>query len=370
MKRLLLMVTATLVLTACDSTEVVREIGYKGKASGNPWLAAERFVGRMGCQVRSVIAWSAPTGEQALWIVPASILNNESFTRRFEQWVAAGGHLVVLVEHADEETNDWSGVLPPPVLEPALLLMLERAGIVLHPPEPRRVDVSAREIVFGGRSFQVDAQSRSRVGLAGGKSGVFATVRAGEGRLTVLTDGRLLRNRWIGDNEHAALLHALVKAMAYQGEVGFLRGSGLSLWALLSTRAAPVLWVIALWLLLWLWQNLARFGPLEAAAAPPVARGYAHHLEALGDFQWRLDRAGSLLAHLRRHIVELAQRASARAGLRDGDFHQFLAERSGLPRERVARALAGAAPGDAALLARTTADLQQLVKVLNNPSLP
>ena len=48
MKRLLLMAAAALALTACEYTEVEREIGYKGKARVNPWLAAERFAGRMG----------------------------------------------------------------------------------------------------------------------------------------------------------------------------------------------------------------------------------------------------------------------------------------------------------------------------------
>ena len=119
------------------------------------------------------------------------------------------------------------------------------------------------------------------------------------------------------------------------------------------------------WSLLWLWKNLSRFGPLEAADAPPTLRGYEHHLEALGDFQWRLDRAASLLAPLREQIVELGQRISVRAGRRDEDFFQFLADRAGLPRERVFRALAEAAPADSAILTRTTADLQQLLQVLH-----
>ena len=101
-----------------------------------------------------------------------------------------------------------------------------------------------------------------------------------------------------------------------------------------------------------------------------MLRGYEHHLEALGDFQWRLDRAASLLAPLREQIVELGQRTSVRAGRRDDDFFQFLADRAGLPRERVFRALAEAAPADSAILTRTTADLQQLLKVLNHPSSP
>ncbi len=128
--------------------------------------------------------------------------------------------------------------------------------------------------------------------------------------------------------------------MEYEATVGFMRGSGLSLWVLMRAHLGPVLLGLGLWVLLWLWKNLTRFGPLEAAAVPPVLRGYEHHLEALGDFQWRLDRTASLLASLRQQIVELGQQTSGRAGRRDEDFHQFLADRAGLPRERVSHALA------------------------------
>ena len=52
-----------------------------------------------------------------------------------------GGHLILLVEHADAETNDWSGDPPPPILEPPLFSMLERAGLSLK----ERGDVSCGE---------------------------------------------------------------------------------------------------------------------------------------------------------------------------------------------------------------------------------
>jgi len=369
-KRLLAMTAAALALTACEYTEVEREIGYKGKARVNPWLAAERFAGRMGWEVRSMISWTAPAGEDAMWIIPASILNNESFTNRIEQWVGIGGHLILLVEHADEATNDWSVGHPPLVLEPALFSMLERAGIVLKPAPSAGGGAVATEIGFAGRTFKVDATSRTSVALTGGRPGVFASVQAGEGRITVLTDGRLFRNRWIGENDNAALLGALVKAMRYEGALVFMRGSGLSLWALSRIHLQPFMLGLAVWVLLWLWKNSTRFGPMEAASVPPVSRGHARHLEALGDFLWRLDRAASLLGPLRRQIIELGQRASLRAARRDGDFHQFLADRSGLPCERVTRVLAAAVPADPAHLTRVTADLQQLEKVLHNPSLP
>ena len=111
--------------------------------------------------------------------------------------------------------------------------------------------------------------------------------------------------------DHAALLDSLIRSTGDGGTVGFMRGSGMSLWVLLRQYLWPVLVALGLWLLLWLWKNFSRFGPVEAESAPPVSRGYEHHLEALGDFQWRLDRAASLLAPLREQIVELGQARSA-----------------------------------------------------------
>ena len=361
----LLVMALALALTACDYTEVEREIGYKGKARINPWLAAERFVARGGDEVRSLASWTAPGYDDAAWFVPASILGNESFTRGLEDWVAEGGHLVVLVEHADSESNDWSRAAPPAEVQAPLDGMLDRAGIVLEEAEGKVNTVTVSKIDFEGESYEVDARSDSSVAVRGGEPGVFASVESGQGRISVLTDARIFRNRWIGEKAHAALLAALVEATEFEGAVGFLRGSGLSLWGLLADHLWPVLAALGILTTLWLWRNFTRFGPLEAADGTSTLRGYEHHLEALGDFQWRLDRAAALLVPLRAQIVERGQRVITRAGRRDDDFFQFLADRASLPRERVFRALAEAAPPDSAVLTRTAADLQRLLQVLH-----
>ena len=359
------LVMAVFILTACDYTEVKREIGYKGKARVNPWLAAERFCESYEGDVRSLATWTAPTVADSVWFVPASILGNESFVRQVESWVREGGHLVVLVDHANAEANDWSPPGPTLTPDPALIGMLERSGIKLEHPDSARDNVKASKIKFDGKTFKVDASSDSDVSLNGGKKRVFVSVKQGEGRLTVLTDGRLFRNRWIGEKDHAGLLDALVRASGYDGNIGFTRGSALSLWKLLRDHLWPVLAGLGGLILLWLWKNFSRFGPLEAASGASTLRGYDHHLEALGDFQWRLDRAAALLAPLRAQIVERGQRMSQRSGHRDDDFFQFLATLADLPRERVFRALAESAPADSAVLTRTTADLQRLLHVLH-----
>lgn len=355
----------SLALTACDYTEVKREIGYKGKARVNPWLAAERFCEPYDGGVRSLATWTVPGAEDSVWFVPAGILGNESFTRQMESWINDGGHLVLLVDHANAETNDWSPgarTLPP---DPALLGMLERAGIKLEHSPTARDSAKAAKIKFQGESFNVDVTSDSTVSRLGGKPRVFVSLKQGEGRLTVLTDGRLFRSRWIGEKDHAELLDALVRSTGNAGNIGFTRGSALSLWSLLGEHLWPVLIGLGVLMLLWLWKNFSRFGPMEAATGDSTLRGYDHHLEALGDFQWRLDRATALLAPLRAQVVERGQRMSQRSGHRDDDFFQFLADLAGLPRERVFRALAEVSPADSAVLTRTTADLQKLLQVLH-----
>lgn len=361
MKWFLILLTA-LALTGCDYEEVKREIGYKGKARINPWLAAERFCGRYDGEVKSLASWTAPAAGDAVWFVPASVLTNESFTRRLERWVSDGGHLVVLVEHANAETNDWSPHSMEPTLEPAVIHLLDRVGIELKVAE-KTTKVS--KIRFRGKNYQVDASSAASVNVRGKKPGIFVSTKSGGGRVTVLTDARLFRNRWIGDKDHAALLDALFLVKNSGGDIGFLRGSGLSLWGLLSDHLWPVLCGLGVLTFLWLWKNFTRFGPVEAEAGPSALRGYDHHLEALGDFQWRLDRAAALLNPLRTQILERGQRISTRVGHRDDDFFQFLADRAALPRDRVHRAMSEASPPDSAVLTRTVADLQRLLQVLH-----
>lgn len=361
----LVVLLVALALTACETTEVKREIGYKGKARLNPWLAAERFCEDYEGGVRSLAAWSPPDESDAVWIVPASILGNGSFTRQVEDWVHDGGHAVVLIEHADSGTSDWGRFSPEPVRDPALAGLLKRSGIEAETTASGEDAVVADTIRFEGVDFEVDARSRTRLKLDGRDAGVFASVESGDGRLTVLTDARPFRNRWIGEKDHAALLDALIQVTEFEGDIGFLRGSGMSLWGMLGTHLWPVLVGLAVLTAFWLWKNLSRFGPVEAAEETAPLRGYDHHLEALGNFQWRLDRGAALLAPLRARIFERGQHLAAASGRKGDDFHQFLADLSGLPRERVGRALADAPPADTAGLTQTTADLQTLLQLLH-----
>ncbi|MEI7908244.1 MAG: DUF4350 domain-containing protein [Verrucomicrobiota bacterium] len=350
---------------ACNNGYVEREVGYNGRARVNPWLAAERFAQSYEFDVVSLAAWRAPQAGDAVWLVPALVLNNESFVRRAEHWANSGGHLIILLDHAAADSSDWREFEPTLELTPALPAMLRRLGIEL---KENAADAAAEDEVatidFDDDEFEVAARSRASVAVGGAKPGVFASVRTGGGRVSVLTDARPLRNRWIGEHQHADFLLALIDASERDGSVVFVRSCGLSFSGMLRRHLWPVLCGLALVLVLWLWRNLSRFGPLEAALPPSPLRGYDHHLEALGNFHWRLDRAAALLAPLREQILERGLRPAARRGPPDEGFFQWLAARSGLPAERVARALAEHAPADSLAATRRVADLQFLLKTL------
>jgi len=245
------------------------------------------------------------------------------------------------------------------VVEPVLTDMLESHGLRLV----EDANVEAGRVRFMDEVYQVSADSEYGVAKDGGKPRVFASADVGAGMISVVTDARVFRSRWIDEKDHAALLAALVDASPNHGRVGFLRGSALSFWALLGGFLAPLLIVTAAWVLLWLWKNLARFGPVEAAENPGESRGFGHHLEALGHFHWRLDHAAGLFLALRGRVSESAHRAAQRAG-RGGDPDVFLAERSGLATGRVSSLLSDPPPKDAVALTRGTADLQYLIEIL------
>ena len=363
--RILVVLLLAMLAAGCgEYDEVKRETGYKGKARINPWLAAERFTEGLGYEVISSPTWKNPEWTESVCFMPAALLSNASFTKRVEDWIVGGGHLVLMVDRADSDHDDWSRYRfsIESHMDASLSTMLKEAKL-----EVTLRGISSKggtpftQIPFGGTEYKVTAEANSTVKEGKGEEGVFASAEYGEGRITVLTDARIFRNRWIADREHASLLRALIEVSPNAGTVMFVRGSGVSFWGLLGRYLWPFLIGLGILVALWLWRSFSRFGPVESATEPSPLRGYDHHLEALGDFQWRLDKGSALLAPLREQIIEKGQQLSAKIGRRDDDFFQVLAERAGIPRERVVRALTEAAPADGIILTRTVADLQRLL---------
>lgn len=359
--RVLLALVLAFCLAGCNTKYEEVETGYKGPARTNPWLAAQRFLAAYGRKVEVLSAWRAPAGSDSTWIVPSSLISNSLFARQIDRWMLDGGHLICLVDHADFR-DDWNLSSPDLKLEPAFEGFLKDHGFKLE--QSGRGEVATSAVRHRGKDYAVEMKSSWRSSAAGGTLEGVCSARLARGRLTVVTDARPFRNRWIGDRQHAALLKALVDSGDAYGGVVFMRGATLSLWSLLMERAWAIVLGLGLVVLVWLWKNLRRFGPIEAAEPPSPLRGYDHHLEALGDFQWRLDRGASLLAPLREEILERGHRLMVRTGRLDADVFSLFGELAGISRERAARAMSEPAPPDATAFTRTVSDLQLILKNL------
>jgi hypothetical protein len=340
-----------------------RETGYRGAARLNPYLAATRFLHECGYEVRSITGWEKPTRRDQMMVMAASALSNEGFVRQMREWVKGGGHLVLLVERAGTETSDWSDFNPQVKIGDVLRDFLAEAGIEVVGADDGG-EVKAEKVSWGKKHYQVDSLSHLGVKARGHKLRAFGTSGYGKGRISVLADARPIRNRFIDDGEHAALLLELAGWSEARGRVTFLLGTELSFWSMLCQKGWPALLGIGAVLVLWLWKTMPRFGPLDQADDGLVVRAYDHHIEALGGFAWRMDRCSESLAALRAEVQERMNRRMARAGLRDADWFEQAGLLAGIPRERVERAMSPAPVSDEATFTRVAADLQKMIHSL------
>jgi hypothetical protein len=351
-----------LLLTGCDSGPTrEREIGYKGKARLDAYLAAERFLEHYGHVVESEPGWPQLDPSVSMVILPGSVLSTEAYVREVAEWISAGGHMVCLLDHAESHHDDWSrfgGIRGSMELSEPLTTWFADCGITVSYSNATKPKAD-QPLRVGGRDFKVEAESVTGISIHGGDTKVFGQLDYGNGLITILADARPLRSRYISDHDHAAFLFALTRESPFGGKIVVVRDAALSLWTLLLRHAWPALVGLLALTVVWLWKNMPRFGPLRREDARTTLRDYDHHLEALGDFQWRLDKGASMLRPLREAVIERAQRLSA-ATDRGIDLFDWIGERAGIGRERAARAMTHERPADATSFTRVIADLQKI----------
>jgi hypothetical protein len=394
---------AVLLLAGCGGggyREVERETGYKGKARLDPFLAAERCLERLGGDVEVDRSWPKLDRSIGVVMIPASMLEARGYVEELRRWVAEGGQLVCLFSWASAAQNEWRGHVDDPVepsaamaewmedvgwrvvsgegfVDEELKMIVGGSGDDEKSAKPER---ETEEWMLDGMSFRVEKFGRAVFEPVGGESWRaaeageddaeddggenmgkqrFASAYYGDGRLVLVADARPFRNRYIGDADHAALLEALADA-ARAGRMTIVLGTEVSFWRLLWANGWTVLVALGALVLVWLWRSLPRFGPLEASVRVDDWRDYRRHLDAVGGFFWRTDRGQSLLAPLRRKVMERLRRRRAAAGA-EADLIGLAATIADVPEERVREALDGAARHDAASFTRVTGDLQRLL---------
>lgn len=351
---------ACLLLAACSETETrEREIGYKGKARVNPYLALERFVAiYSGEEMQVRDAWKNPTWDDAVMILSVETLTSTKLVSNLQEWVEDGGHAIFLLENAEMSRNDWSEHHAPVKVPVALREFFNLVEITVTEEDTPKKYTSVQ---LADESWKIELESYHGVEVEGEPATAIAHLAWGDGAITVINDARLLRNRMIDQAEHADVC-ALLLDESREGHVVFQREYGLTFFSMLWNRAWMVLVALGLILLLWLFRHMPRFGPVDADVPDRVLRAYDHHLEMIGDYHWRMDRGVTLLQPLRQEVQELCHHWQVKTGRLDEGLFELMAAQTGLTFERVQRAMTEWKPSDSVVFARAVSDLQQIRK--------
>lgn len=395
-------ILALMLLNACSGEwqEYDREVGYKGKARLDPFLAAQQFLDTRGFTTeRRPNLYVLPEPSKGLLFVSAEGGMSAGHARQLLDWVKQGGHLVYSMSGM-AAYNDW-GILgslsggmyfgsddrPDPILT-ALEVTIEggKAGNAsLDESEAEDdgetkqkskgiqkeedVPVESVELRWQGKTLKLELtewisfelkralrRGEYRAGFDG--KNFLLSLRRGSGRVTLLNHARPLRNRHLGTADHGRLLDAL--AGDSPGQAWFVLGMEGSFLGLLWDRGWRVMLGLAFLIAFWLWLTVPRFGPLRQVATQETKR-FADHLNSLGFFFHQIRRHDVLILAAQEALMHRLKQSFPHIGSSDTTtMEKFLQLRSRLPLERVRSALAEAQTHSPRLAVEQLQDLQTL----------
>jgi len=309
------------------------ELGYRGPAKTNPYLAAQRLFTRLGVPTETGRAGTLPPSDHVLLLLGPRRPMTRDRSSETLGWVAGGGHVVLTAPGGD---------VADPLLQVLGLGVAASSGsgdepvdaaAAGEPPAPVRVPLSPRLTDATGGALRTVASAR----------GIFLVAkRHGLGTVTVLSDSEFLTNRAIGDEAHARVAWSLLALDGGKLPAGasiVFRDEMPSLLSLLLTHAWAAAVAGAALLALLSWQGAARFGP--PVPDPPVdRRSLREHLDASAAWLFRRGQAATLVDAVREsllHRLEVRQPAWARLSRKE--LVTRLAGPAGVPLARLDRAL-------------------------------
>jgi hypothetical protein len=291
--------------------EYDRNTGLQGEALTNPFYAAQRLSELLGAhtKLRHEIM-RAPPPQAALVIGDWNWDLMPERRERLERWVQDGGRLVVLRNMLSEtQFNAWTGVTqsrkgdrkkpcprasqcPPP-----------DHSYVQDPGNPGK-----RWNICDVSDWTFLATSRPIVWRLNDTDGHTQTLRLriGRGSVTIINADPFTKESLpCGDD---ALLFVAATQLHAGDPVEFLtEDSGPSLLQLVWTYGAPVVLLLIVLIVLWLWRSGVRFGPLMATP-DPARRSLAEQIRGTGRFTLRFGAGRALHAASVRALNETAAR--------------------------------------------------------------
>jgi hypothetical protein len=327
--RLILLALATLLVTWVarntywDTTTISSPL--KNEAARNPFYGAQHLVGQLGAKS----SWDRFLGnvspDAAIVVSSWHWDLAEGRRSRMEQWVEAGGRLVLdrTLVGGEKEFERWSGItrrMPAAkdkeegedekAEREGRLARLQRQCRVLHEATPGRTGDdgpdSAYELCAAEDDTQLVTTRRIAWALKDEVGIQVLRLNIGEGSVTVVNGIPFLYDQFLkGDN--AALLVAAVQ-LRKNDEVHFLsEEEHPSLLTLMWILGWPVVLLALALIALALWRNSVRFGPLTAQP-DQARRSLAEQIRGTGLFVMRFGGGKALHAAAVRALNEAAGR--------------------------------------------------------------
>lgn len=310
----------TLFITMFEKKTVSRSFGYSPEARLNDLLAARRFLKRMGIAAENMQtpspASELPPLTDTIVLATKRLTLDQRSQSMLLSWAREGGHLVLtarsetvadglfdLFERFNEIETDGDP-------------MLESLGIttVRH----RAVDDNSQQNETFAVAFPAsddflwaDFESSLRLqvttaqfqSLSGDDNGDFViTTTTGAGRISIISDRRVLHNRRIGKHDHARFLFELINMGSSTSKVWLIADDDMpGLYKWLWQHAHEAVITTTLLLLMMILAVSRRFGPI-IDIEPASRRRLLEHIQASGWFLWRHRHYDRLLAGIQNNL--------------------------------------------------------------------
>lgn len=404
MRGVLLMIFALLMVSSCSEKESKRRtLGYRGEAKSNPFLAAQRFLESQGKQVVLEHGLSHFDESTAVIFLPPSSMNTVGRSKRLLEWVADGGHLVVMLDGGEMGGGDFTknpgkqSIFNLKEDRPGVNYLLDELDITLddreHVSTDTEVDVDdletdawedmaesdrvlldseEAEMMFESEPIKVHHWSdqvliypemyEEEYGsgeVNESEKHRFLSVTYAEGRVTWLTDARPFRNRYIAYADHALFLKELTR-LSGPGKIVFSSGAGEGLFTLLWRHFSLFLLASLVAVTLWLWRHLPRFGP-EQDIGEGQMREHTSQVRGIGRFLWRNKRDDVMLDAMR---ASVNRRLSLAPGPASEAAFEQIAKQSNLPVVDVTEAMIRKQIHEPGAMVRVIKNLQQILNTL------
>ena len=349
-----------------------RYVGLQGEARRNDYLAAERFLRATGTTVESINSLEnlreLPPSRDILFIPTQRLTFGETRTETLMNWVAAGGHLIVVSWSLTDASGHQAGRHDPLLRELGVEQLQHNSETIdreNHVPTNLVIEDTFLQVAFLPDFFLIDHSGNGQVLAEDDYGAHVLQYQVGNGTLTVMTDSRFLMNQSIGAYDHASFFWRLVQPNQSTGKVWLVYKENMpSLWHWLVENAPAVLISAGILLIAGLWYASLRFGPLLPEPTP-IRRSLLEHLYASGRFLWKHRAEDRLLDCVRRSLKDrLTVRHPGQAALPRERLREILAERSGLDAERIERALIAGAEHRPLVFVQLMNDLETLRKRL------